>query len=70
MYIVIRSEKSGLTPSSSPAVFNTDEEARVEAVRRTLENGGKHVVFKSLTAFHPAPIERDPDEDLKQNSSC
>tara|TARA_R100001530_G_C4215307_1_gene128507 strand:- start:172 stop:384 length:213 start_codon:yes stop_codon:yes gene_type:complete len=68
-YIVIRNTPEGLYPSSAPAVYTTVEEAKVEAVRRMLENGGNQVVFKALSSFQPHASESEPVEDLKQNFS-
>ncbi len=64
MYIVVRNTPEGLHPSSAPAVYPSIDDAKAEAVRRTLENGGNQVIFKALSAFHPMPIEVAPSEEL------
>ena len=69
MYIVIRNSTEGLYPSSAPAVYPSLNEAKIEAVRRMLENGGNQVVFKAVNSFLPHAVERDPKQDLKQNPS-
>ena len=65
MYIVIRNSTEGLPPSSCPAVYTDIDEARTEAIRRMLENGGEQVVFKALSAFEPQPYEKGAHEALK-----
>ena len=68
-YIVIRTTPEGLYPSSAPAVYPTQDEAKAEAIRRMLANGGNQVGFKALSSFKPNAIEKDPKDDLKQNLS-